>query len=123
MKLIPLPFDMAVCKLMEVSGLDSDMDFFFLAKTGQEVSLVCKTEDMPPGVSECETGWKGFYLEGKLDFSLIGILANIATVLAENGISIFALSTFDTDYILVKNRDFERALSVLSASGHIVLQD
>ena len=68
---------------------------------------------MPEGVL-CERGWAGLKVEGPLDFSLTGVLASLAQPLAEAGISIFAVSTYDTDYVLVKGGDLERAVAVLT---------
>ena len=61
----------------------------------------------------CNDGWKAFRIQGVLDFSLIGILAKIATVLADNGISIFAVSTYNTDYVLIKKENYQKALDIL----------
>lgn len=97
-------------------------DFFFLARTDREISLVCRKEDVPEKTLEREDGWRGFRIRGVLDFSLIGILARISSLLAEAGISIFALSTYQTDYILVREGDFERALDLLSSQGYTILR-
>ena len=118
MKIKPLPFELSVCKVADVSAIDFNDDIFFVGKTDEEISLVCKTEDVPSGTTAREDGWKGFRIEGVLDFSLIGILSKISTILAENKIGIFAVSTYNTDYILVKEENFERALSVLSEAGY-----
>ena len=77
-----------------------------------------KTEDTPSLTLERDDGWKGFFIQGVLDFSLIGILSKISGILAENKIGIFAVSTFNTDYILVKAENFDRAMSVLSKTGY-----
>ena len=61
----------------------------------------------------CNDGWKAFRIQGVLDFSLIGILAKIAIVLADNGISIFAVSTYNTDYVLIKKENYQKALDIL----------
>ena len=90
-------------------------------KTDEEISLVCKTRDTPEKTIERDDGWKGFRIQGVLDFSLIGILSKLSGILAENKIGIFAVSTFNTDYILVKAENFEKALSVLSAEGYTVV--
>jgi len=71
-------------------------------------------------VSAREDGWKGFRIEGILDFSLIGILSKISAILADNKIGIFAVSTYNTDYILVKEGDLERAAQALSKAGYVV---
>ena len=95
-------------------------DFFFIGKTDEEISLVCKLADTPKITTERDDGWKGFRIQGVLDFSLIGILSKLSGILAENHIGIFAVSTFNTDYILVKAENFEKALSVLSAEGYTI---
>ena len=83
--------------------------------------MVCKTEDTPADTLERDDGWRGFRIEGVLDFSLIGILSKLSAVLAENKIGIFAVSTYNTDYILVKEENFDRALNVLASEGYIIV--
>lgn len=121
MRLKVIPFSLTVCKVRELSGFDFDKDFFFLSKTDEELSLVCKTEDVPSNTTDRDDGWRAFRIEGVLDFSLIGILSKISTILAENKIGIFAVSTYNTDYILVKEENLEKALTVLSESGYEVI--
>ena len=121
MLLDKLEYDLTVCKVSAVEDIDMETDFFFVGKTDEEISLVCKTEDTPARTTERDDGWKGFRIRGVLDFSLIGILSKISGILAENGIGIFAVSTFNTDYILVKAENFEKALSVLLAEGYEVI--
>ena len=75
--------------------------------------MVCRTEDVPKNAIDREDGWRGFRFEGSLDFSLVGILAKVTGILAEHGISIFAVSTFNTDYVLVKSENYEKAAKVL----------
>lgn len=95
-------------------------DFFFLAKTDEELSLVCKTEYTPAQTTAREDGWRAFRIEGTLDFSLIGILSKLSTTLAEHKIGLFAVSTYNTDYILVKEENFARAMAVLQESGYVI---
>ena len=121
MELKRLPFDLTVCKVADVKDIDLNKEFYFIGKTDEELSLVCRTEDTPVNTVECEDGWKGFRIQGVLDFSLIGILSKISGILAENKIGIFAVSTFNTDYILVKEENFERALDVLAESGYSIV--
>ena len=118
MELKRLEYDLTVCKVLSESDLDLTNDFYFIGKTDEELSLVCRTEDTPQNTIEREDGWKGFRIQGVLDFSLIGILSKISGLLAENSIGIFAVSTFNTDYILVKQEYFDKAMRVLSASGY-----
>ena len=121
MELKKLEYDLTVCKVETITDIDLTTDFFFVGKTDDEISLVCKTEDSPVKTTERDDGWKGFRIQGILDFSLIGILSKLSGILAENNIGIFAVSTFNTDYILVKEENFERALSVLSEEGYTIV--
>ncbi len=121
MELLRLPYDLTVCKVADMTAVDLKRDFFFLGKTDEEISLVCSTADTPADTTEREDGWKGFRIRGVLDFSLIGILSKISTVLAENRIGIFAVSTYNTDYVLVKEENFERAINALKEAGYTVV--
>ncbi len=121
MELKRIEYDLTVCKVQNVSDIDMTTEFFFIGKTDEELSLVCKTEDTPIDTIERDDGWKGFRIQGVLDFSLIGILSKLSGILAENKIGIFAVSTYNTDYILVKAENFEKALNVLSAKGYTVV--
>ena len=118
MKLRKLGFDITVCKVADTSAIDLEKEFYFLGKTDEEISLVCKTSDTPAVTLERDDGWRGFRIEGILDFSLIGILSKISTILADNKIGIFAVSTYNTDYILVKKENFDRATAVLAEAGY-----
>ena len=121
MELKKLEYDLTVCKVEAITDIDLTTDFFFVGKTDDEISLVCKKDDSPVKTTERNDGWKGFRIQGILDFSLIGILSKLSGILAENNIGIFAVSTFNTDYILVKEENFERALSVLSEEGYTIV--
>lgn len=120
MKLQKLPFVLTVCKVTELSDIDLTAEFCFIGKTDEELSLVCRTEDVPARTIARDDGWRGFRIEGVLDFSLVGILSGLSSILAENQIGIFAVSTFHTDYVLVKSENFDRAARVLSAAGYEV---
>ena len=122
MKLKKLPYDLTVCKVQSVPDIDLSADFFFFGRTDEELSLVCRTEDVPANTFERDDGWRGFRIEGVLDFSLIGILSKLSTILAENRIGIFAVSTYNTDYILVKVENFDRAMNVLATAGYEVTE-
>ena len=121
MQLKTLDCDLTVCKLPDTADIDLSKDFYFIGKTDEEISLVCKTEDTPGNTTDRDDGWKGFRIEGVLDFSLIGILSKISGILAENKIGIFAVSTYNTDYILVKKENFEKALRVLGEAGYEIV--
>lgn len=122
MELKTIPYRFTVCKLMSVGDLPSDADFCFTAKTDEEISLVCKTEDVPEKTLVRDEGWKGFRIEGVLDFSLIGILSKISAILAENKVGIFAVSTYNTDYIFVKEENFDKAINALKDNGYDVAE-
>ena len=96
-------------------------NFFSITRTSDELSIVCSQDDIPNEI-KCEKDWRILKIEGPLDFSLIGILASISTILAQTGISIFAISTYDTDYILVKNNDIDNAISLLIKERYDVIQ-
>ena len=121
MELKRIDCKLTVCKVTEVSNINLESDFYFIGKTDEEVSLVCKTEDTPINTVERDDGWRGFRIQGVLDFSLIGILSKLSGILAEHKIGIFAVSTYNTDYILVKEENFERALNVLATEGYTVV--
>ena len=121
MELKKLDYNLTVCKVSSESDIDLTKDFYFIGKTDEELSLVCRTEDTPHNTIERDDGWKGVRIQGILDFSLIGILSKISGILAENKIGIFAVSTYNTDYILVKQENFETALTVLRQSGYSII--
>ena len=121
MQLKKLPYCLTICKLASADPVCLSEDFCFVAVTDEEISLVCRTEHTPDAVVARDDGWRGFRIEGPLDFSLTGILSGLSSVLAENRIGIFAVSTFDTDYILVKQENFDRAAAVLEAAGYVIL--
>ena len=121
MELKKLEYDLTVCKVEKITDIDMTTDFFFIGKTDEEISLVCRTDDTPKKTTERDDGWKGFRIQDVLDFSLIGILSKLSGILAENHIGIFAVSTFNTDYILVKAENFAKALRVLSAEGYTIV--
>ncbi|MCD8150299.1 MAG: ACT domain-containing protein [Clostridiales bacterium] len=109
-----------VCKVEDFSHVNMDAEYCFVGKTDEEKSLVCLTSDVPSNVIERDDGWKGFRIQGVLDFSLIGILSKISTILAEEGISIFAVSTYNTDYVLLKEENYHKALDILEHSGYSI---
>ena len=113
--------ELTVCKVDSVSRIDLDSEFYFLGKTDEEISLVTDSRFVPEITTDIEDGWKGFRITGILDFSLIGILSKISQILADNKIGIFAVSTFNTDYILVKKENFERALKALEEQGYKII--
>ncbi len=111
-----LPQKLAVCRLNKDARIPSwveNDDYFSITKTNNELSIVCPENQVPDDI-EAEKDWRAFKVEGPLDFSLTGILASLANPLAEAKISIFAISTYDTDYLLVKEDKLNEAVKVLS---------
>ena len=90
--------------------------WYAITRTDRELSIVCEMENVAPGIKH-EDGWRCLSVEGTLDFSLTGIIASLSAPLAEAGISIFAISTFDTDHLLVKENDLAKATRILLAAG------
>ena len=113
----------AICQLGPEDGIPAwalgKADFCSITSTKDELSVVCR-EDSVPENTKCERGWRVLQVEGPLDFGLTGILASFATPLADAGVSIFAVSPFDTDYILVKETDLEKTTHALQSAGHRV---
>lgn len=122
MKIKTINYSFSVCQVTDFSQVDLDDAFCFIGKTDEEKSVVCRTEKVPHNIIQCEDGWKAFKIEGILDFSLIGILSKITTLLAENYIGIFAVSTYNTDYILTKEADYINALEVLRQAGYEIIE-
>lgn len=113
--------DFTVCKVADYSKVNLGAKYCFTGATDEENSLVCLTEDLPSNVIEREDGWRAFRIDGVLDFSLIGILAKIAALLAEEAIGIFVVSTFNTDYVFVKEENERKALAKLSQNGYEIV--
>ena len=103
----------SICKLQSVSDINYLGEFVFVGKTDDEISLVCETSQIPSNTIERDDNWLGLKIDGQLDFSLIGILSKITSVLAENKIGVFAVSTYNTDYIFVKESNYQNAVNAL----------
>jgi hypothetical protein len=116
-----LPQRFAVCQLDPDEAIPdwlSQHSFWSVTRTDDELSVVLSEETVPPGW-KAEQGWRCLKVLGPLDFSLTGILASLSAPLAEADISIFAISTYDTDYVLVRDKDLDKAKKVLSGCGHV----
>lgn len=113
---------LAVCRLDPtdpVPAWATEGPFVSVTRTPGELSVVCRDDAVPDGV-RAERGWRALRVDGVLDFSLVGVLARLATPLANAGVSVFAVSTFDTDYLLVKEADLAAAVEALREAGHVV---
>ncbi len=122
MEIKKIKHDFSVCKVADYSQVNWNAEYFFIGKTDEEKSLVCVTREVPENVIEREDGWKAFRIQGVLDFSLIGILAGISELMAQNKIGIFAVSTYNTDYILIKKENYQKALQVLENAGYQIIE-
>lgn len=123
MKIKKIEQEFTICKIKDISTVNWEDEFCFVGKTDEELSLVCSTAYAPEETIEREDGWRAFRIEGVLDFSLIGILSEITTLLAEHKIGVFAVSTYNTDYILTKAEHYSKALEVLEQNGYEVIME
>jgi len=120
MTLQKLKPDFTVCKIADVAHVGFTREFVFLGKTDEEISLVCETSHVPANATEAESGWRALRVSGVLDFGLIGIIAKISNILAQAGISVFVVSTYNTDYILLKNESFDEGITALVEGGYTI---
>ena len=122
LELLHVSGSFAVCKLPTGSPIPAWAtagDLFCVTRTPGELSVVCRQGAVPEGVV-CERGWRCLRVAGAMPFSLVGVLASLTTPVARAGVGVFAFSTFDTDYLLVKDADFPKAVAALRAAGHVV---
>ena len=122
LSLTVLDESLAVCRLdagAEIPSWATGTSFFSVTRTEDEISIVCPEENVPEGVSQ-EQGWRALKLEGPFELSMVGILASVVEPLAGAGVSIFAVSTFDTDYVLVREGNLDLAVDALREHGHEV---
>jgi len=118
-----LPGLLAVCKLSKDAAIPEwalNSNFLALIRTPDEFTMVCPQTNVPEGVT-AEQGWAALRVHGPLEFEMVGVLATLATTLAQAGVSIYAISTYDTDYILLKETMMEIARSALVNTGHKVI--
>lgn len=108
----------AVCKINDSSEINFEDDFLFAGKTDEELSVVCVEEKVYKSAYAVDKGWKALRIKEVLDFSLVGILYKISKILAENNIGIFSVSTYNTDYILVKEENINKASEKLDENGY-----
>ena len=110
----------SVCKVENLRAVNFNVPWLFVGKTDVEISVVCLTADVPHATLAREDGWRALRVAEPMNFGLTGVLAGLSTVLAQAGISIFAVSTFDTDYILIKGENLGLAQSALEAGGYTI---
>ena len=120
MELQRLAGDFAICRIGSIGDVDFTREYIFLAITPDEISLVCESDSVPQNTIAHEPGWKALKVCGVLDFALIGIIAKISGILAAVQISLFAISTYNTDYILIKSENFDRGIRELVNNGYSI---
>ncbi|MDL2206255.1 ACT domain-containing protein [Eubacteriales bacterium OttesenSCG-928-N13] len=108
----------SVCKIHDLSEVDLSEPYIFLAKTDDELSLVCPSERTPKETIIAEHGWRAMKIVGMLDFGMVGVIARISQLLADAGIPLFVISTYNTDYVLVKQDVLDRTLALLGDAGY-----
>ena len=112
----------AVCRLgsrAEIPPWATSAPFFCVTRTPDELSIVCPEERVLAGIT-CERGWRAFKLVGPFDFGLVGVLTSVIAPLAESAVGIFAMATYDTDYVLVRESQLDLAMAALRERGHEV---
>ncbi len=120
MRLQVVEGEFTVSKVSGMHEVNLAAPWLFIGRTDAETSVVCLSAHAPVHCLAREDGWRAFRVAGQMDFGLTGVLAGLATMLAQASVSIFALSTFDTDYILVKKENLSKALEALASAGHEV---
>lgn len=121
MEIKKIDYHFSICKVKDFTQVSLEDEYCFVGKTDEENSLVCITDNVPHSVIERDDGWKAFRIQGVLDFSFIGILSKMSTLLAEQQIGIFAISTYNTDYILTKEENYSKALKILADAGYEIV--
>jgi hypothetical protein len=114
-----VPGRLGVCRLDGAAGVPAWATgrLVSVTRAGAELSVVCDLEAVPPGV-RCEGPWRALVVAGVLDLSMVGVLSSLSRALAGAGVPIFVVSTFDTDYVLVREGDLGRAIAALRGAGH-----
>jgi hypothetical protein len=122
LKLTPLKDEFAICQLDQGSEIPSwafGGEFCSLTRTSEELSILCPANQVPE-MSNYEPGWRGLKIEGPFEFDEIGVLASLTAPLAEAKISLLTVSTYDTDYIFIQQKNYRQAVNILEAAGHTI---
>ena len=120
MNLEKIKGDFSICKVADMKHIDFSKELLFFAKTPDEISLVCETAHAPSEHLAVEHGWKTLKVSGMLDFGMVGVIAKISNILATAGISLFVVSTYNTDYILLKAENLDHGVQLLLSQGYTV---
>lgn len=122
MKIKVIKREFTVCKVDCMKKIDFSDKYCFIGKTDEEISLICSKKCAPKETLERSDGWRAFRLQGQLDFSLIGVISELTETLSRNKISLLTVSTFNTDYVLVKAEDLERTLVLLEDQDYKIIR-
>lgn len=113
--------NMSVCRVDSLEGIDFGQLFVFVSKTDEEISLVCETASVPENAAMREDGWRMLKITGVLDFGMVGVIAKISRILADEQVSLFVVSTYNTDYILIKSDRLATAIRALERHGYLII--
>ncbi len=122
MKIKVIKREFTVCQVERLEQIDFTDKYCFVGKTDEEISLICSTRHVPEETVAREDGWRAFRLQGQLDLSLIGIISEISRILSENKISLLVVGTYNTDYVLVKEKDLEKTLLLLEDQDYKIIR-
>ena len=118
MELQKLDGEFTICKIGNIEHVDFSRDFVFLSKTDDEISLVCESAYVPPSANASKIVWRGLKISGELDFEMIGVIAKITNILAKADISVFVVSTYNTDYFFMNTESFDAGIGILADNGY-----
>ena len=118
MELQKLDYEFTICKIDNLEHVDFSREYVFLSKTDDEISLVCESAYVPPHAKTSKIVWRGFRISGILDFEMIGVIAKITDILANADISVFVVSTYNTDYFFVNIENFDASFMLLTENGY-----
>lgn len=122
MKIKVMKREFSVCKVDDISRVDFMDKYCFLGKTDEEISVICSTRNAPEETVARSDGWRAFRIQGELEFSLIGLVSELTGILAEAKISVLTVATYNTDYLLVKAENLERALELLAEQDYKIIR-
>lgn len=121
MKLKVIDREFAICKLMDIEDVDLHQKYCFLAKTDEEISYICTVDNIPDDCINYKRGWVAFRIQETLDFDLVGVVAAISDILAQEQISIYSISTYNTIYMLIRKENVSEATKVLELNGYTIV--
>lgn len=122
MKIKVIKREFSICKVDSLDKIDFSDKYCFVGKTDEEISVICSTKHAPQETISRSDGWRAFRLQGQLDLTLIGVLSALTDILARNKIGLMAVSTYNTDYVLVRAADLEKALLLLEDQDYKIIQ-